>query len=287
VPRNPENGNDHQGVVESRADPKTGAFAIKDVPPGNYAIVALTRSQNKSYTATQEVVVENSDIHDLALVIGPGIELPGRVTLEGKSAAYAAPVGIFLEPKEENGMARFASSHNVSMRSNGSFALSDVSDGSYVLTASSSCNECYLKPASANAVDLLARGVEISGGTGPGPITIVYSSNSGTVSGGVANQDELPAVGATVVLVPGTVAGAPQKPEGCKRAVTDQYGHFEVTGLPPGHYEAYARETPDEDVYGDPEELKKLRGKQEAFEVDANEKKSVQLKMIPAAESAN
>jgi len=90
-----------------------------------------------------------------------------------------------------------------------------------------------------------------------------------------------------VVLVPGTVAGAPQKPEGCKRAVTDQYGHFEVTGLPPGHYEAYARETPDEDVYGDPEELKKLRGKQEAFEVDANEKKSVQLKMIPAADSAN
>ena len=67
----------------------------------------------------------------------------------------------------------------------------------------------------------------------------------------------------------------------------DQYGHFEIRGVPSGHYHAYAWEKVDQEASGDPEFLKPLESSAESFDIAANEQKSVQLKMIPASDSAN
>jgi hypothetical protein len=87
------------------------------------------------------------------------------------------------------------------------------------------------------------------------------------------------------VLVPGP--GSHQKPEQYKTSPTDQYGHFEVRGVPPGHYKAFAWEKVDRESYGDPDFLKPFESKAESFDIGANEQKSVQLKMIPAGDSGN
>jgi hypothetical protein len=113
----------------------------------------------------------------------------------------------------------------------------------------------------------------------------VYSSNSGTLTGAVTNKDDLPAPGALVVLVPDS--SSHQKPERYKTSTTDQYGHFEIRGVPPGHYQAFAWEKADEDSYGDPDFRKPFESMAESFDIAGNEQKSVQLKMIAATDSAN
>jgi hypothetical protein len=170
-------------------------------------------------------------------------------------------------------------------RPDGSYVLKEVGDGSYWLNAYSNCQECYLKSASANGVDLLERGVQVSSGEAPSPIVLVYSSNAGTLTGAVTNKDDLPAPGALVVLVPDS--SSRQKPEQYKTSTTDQYGHFEIRGVPPGHYKAFAWEKADEDSYGDSDSLRRFESMAEPFDIAGNEQKSVHLKMITAADSPN
>jgi len=219
------------------------------------------------------------------MVLTRGIDIPVRVTFEGKSAASAADFTVFLARDENEPTTDFGRSDGALKQRDGSFLLKGVGDGAYSIDVYSKCQECYLKSAKSNGVDLLEQGMQISSGAGPASIDIVYSSNTGTVTGGVTNKDELPAPGAMVVLVPD--AGSHQKPHQYKTSPTDQYGHFEIRGVPPGHYRAFAWEKIDGLPYDDPAFLKPLESMAESFDIAANEQKSVQLKMILASDSAN
>jgi 5-hydroxyisourate hydrolase-like protein (transthyretin family) len=267
------------------ADPKTGSFEIKDVVSGEYVATAVSFAGSKTRTATQNVDVIASDVEGLSLVLTNGIDVAGRITLDGKSAASVTQIGVVLVPPENQSRFMFGGGHNAAVKPDGSFSAKGVGDGSYSLDVYSTCRECYVKSATASGVDLLDQGIQIASGGGPGPIAIVYSSNTGTLAGAVTNKDDLPAAGAMVVLVPDP--GSHQKPEQYKTSPTDQYGHFEVRGVPPGHYKAFAWEKIDQESYGDPDFLKPFESKSESFDIAANEQKSVQLKMIPASDSAN
>jgi Carboxypeptidase regulatory-like domain len=263
---------------------ETGDFEIKGVMPGEYAATVLFFASGRTRTTSQNVDVIAADVDGVSLVLARGPDIPIRVTLEGKSAVAVADVQVTLMPGEEN--SPFNSGRTATAQPDGSFVLKEVDDGSYSLQARSKCQECYLKSANANGVDLLDQGVQISSGAGPASIAIIYSSNSGTVTGAVTNKDDLPAPGAMVVLVPD--ASSRQKPLlDYKTSPTDQYGHFEIRGVPPGHFKAFAWEKVDQDLYTDPDFVKPFESKSESLDIAANEQKSVQLKMIPASDSAN
>jgi Carboxypeptidase regulatory-like domain len=272
--------NDKQGTVDS----KTEDFEIKDVVPGEYVVAAISFGRGDIHRAAQSVDVIASDVNGVLLVLARGIDIPVRVTLEGKAAA-SADVTVGLNPSADDESANFMAARRAVARPDGSFVLKDVGDGSYWLNAYSNCQECYLKSASANGVDLLERGVQVSSGQGPSSIALVYSSNSGTLTGAVTNKDELPAPGALVVLVPDS--SSHQKPDQYKSSTTDQYGHFEIRGVPPGHYKAFAWEKAEEEFYGDPDFLRRFESMAESFDIGGNEQKSVQLQMIAAADSVN
>jgi Carboxypeptidase regulatory-like domain len=270
---------------EINADSKTGNFEIKDVAPGEYFATAFSITGGEMRTTSQNVDVVAADVDGVSMVLTRGIDIPVRVTFEGKSAASAADFTVFLARDENEPTTDFGRSDGALKQRDGSLLLKGVGDGTYSIDVYSKCQECYLKSAKSNGVDLLEQGIQISSGAGPASIDVVYSSNTGTVAGSVTNKDELPAPGAMVVLVPD--AGSHQKPDQYKTSPTDQYGHFEVRGVPPGHYRAFAWEKVDQESYGDPAFLKPLESMAESFDIAANEQKSVQLKMIPANDSAN
>lgn len=284
----PRGGREPSFVSDSKQaypDARTGNFEIKDVVPGEYIAAALTFGSGRSLNATQTVDVSNTDVDGVSLVLARGIDIPIRVTLEGKSAGSIADVSIALIPAEDETAINFSGLQSAVVQPDGSFLLKDVSDGFYSVKVSSNCRECYLKSARANGIDLLDQGIRVTSGSGPAAITAVYSSNSGTVTGAVTNKDDLPATGVLVVLVPD--AASRQKFEQYKTSTTDQYGRFEIRGMPPGHYKAFAWEKVDPGAYVDPDFLKPLESKAESIDIGANEQKSVQLKMIPASDSAN
>jgi Carboxypeptidase regulatory-like domain len=265
-------------------NPKTGDFEMADVVPGEYVAVAFSYASSQMHHSTQNVDVNNADVNGISLVLSRGIDVPVRVTLDGKLAASAADVIVSLLPAEDTSVP-FNMGSSATAQADGTFVLKEVGDGSYSLRVRSRCQECYLKSANANGVDLLDQGVQVSSGGGLASIAIVYSSNSGTATGTVTKKDDLPAPGVMVMLVPD--ASSHQKPDQYKTSPTDQYGHFEIRGVPPGHYQAFAWEKLDGVSYDDPAFLKPLESSAESFDIAANEQKSVQLKMIPASDSAN
>jgi protocatechuate 3,4-dioxygenase beta subunit len=266
-------------------DGKSGNFEIKDVMPGEYVAAALSYAGGKTRIVTQIVDVSNTDVEGISLVLTRGIDIPIRVALEGKSAGSTADVFIALVPAEDETTINFSGLQSAVAQPDGSFLLKDVSDGFYSLKVSSKCQECYLKSAKSNGIDLLEQGIRVTSGGGPDSIAAVYSSNTGTVTGAVTNKDDLPAAGALVVLVPN--ADSRQKFERYKTSNTDQYGHFEIRGVPPGRYKAFAWEKVDPGAYVDPDFLRPLESSAESVDIAANEQKSMQLKMIPASDSAN
>jgi protocatechuate 3,4-dioxygenase beta subunit len=251
-------------------DARTGNFEIKDVVPGEYIAAALSYAGGKSRNVTQIVDVGNTDVEGISLVLTRGIDIAIRVTLEGKSAGSTADVSIALIAAEDETTINFSGLQNALAQPDGSFLLKDVSDGFYSLKVSSKCPECYLKSAKANGIDLLDQGIRVASGAGPASIAVVYSSNTGTVTGAVTNKDDLAAAGALVVLVPD--ADSRQKFERYKTSNTDQYGHFEIRGVPPGHYRAFAWEKLDGVAYDDPAFLKPLENKAESFDIAATNK---------------
>jgi hypothetical protein len=272
--------NDKQRTV----DRKTGAFEIKDVVPGEYVVAAVSFGSGRRHIATQNVDVIASDVDGISLALTRGIDIPVGVTLEGKSAA-SAEITVALNPSTNEASINFAEARRAIAQPDGLFVLKEFSDGSFWLDVYSKCQECYLKSARAHGVDLLEQGVQVASGETLSPIAIVYSSNAATLTGAVTNKDDLPAPGALVVLVPDS--SSHQKPEQYKTSTTDQYGHFEIRGVPPGHYKAFAWEKADEGSYGDPDFVRPFESAAESFDIAGNEQKSVQLKMITAADSAN
>lgn len=274
----------NQDRTNVRPDAKTGEFEIPDVVPGQYTLAAFWMVGTKHGSTTQNVDVVGSDVDGLSLVLSQGISIAGRVTFEGQSAASAKNIMVTVLPAEPDSGFVFGGAQ-AAVQPDGSFLITEIVDGSYSLHVFSTCRECYVKSAKANGLDLLDAGVQVASGAGPSSVAIVYSGETGVVSGTVTRKDDLPAPGALVVLVP--ERNLHQKPDEYKTSTTDQYGRFEIRGVPPGHYSAFAWEKIDESSYGDPDFLKPLENMAESVEINANDRKTVQLQMIPASDSTN
>jgi len=282
VPRDPDRAGmtDSDMHLSARADEKTGAFATDQVPPGTYTVVAETFEGNTTRSARQDVSVTNTDADGVLLALTHGIEISGSVRFEGSAATAAEKVRVLLQPKDQE----FGRESVSPAQKDGTFKLTDVADGEYSVSVLSNCVVCYTKAAAAGSTNLLKTGLVVSSGDGPGSIEIVYSANTGTTSGTVTGADDLPAPGAYVMLVP--ESGVRDTEDDTKSAaITDQYGRFEIRGVPPGHYKALAWQKFDSDSSGDPETIKPLADKADSFEVSPGATAALQLKAIPASAS--
>jgi hypothetical protein len=177
----------------ARPDENTGEFEIDDVPPGEYIVMAISFDGGKIQTGTQSVHMVGWDVRDVSILLTRGIDVSGRVTFDGQTAASASGMSVSLSPSEAE--ARFNPGGQAKVQPDGSFVLTGVGDGSYSINLLSKCAVCYVKSAKSNGVDLLEHGVQVGSGNVPSNISIVYSSNTATVNGSVTAKDDLPAPG--------------------------------------------------------------------------------------------
>jgi hypothetical protein len=251
----------------------TGDFEIKDVPAGRYIAFAEWRDGENRFQGTVPVDVSTTSIDSVRIVINRGADVRGRVVIEGKIST-PDDVNVSIEPRKAQ---QLGSSGRTQMKPDGTFLLAGLADGIYDLDVWSRCDGCYLKAATANGQDILDGGLQISSGTFPSPIVLVYSSNSATVDGTVLRADGLPASGAEVVLIPDRQRPSPYSDY--REKPTDQYGHFTIRGVAPGNYHVYSWQSPDFD-YTDREFSKPFEQKAQSLSIGENEKKSIQLSVL-------
>jgi hypothetical protein len=95
---------------QDSADTKTGNFEIKDVAPGEYIATALSFAGGETRTTSQNVDVISADVDGVSLVFTQGIDIPVRVSFEGKSAASTVNFTVSLLRDEKENTFAFGSS---------------------------------------------------------------------------------------------------------------------------------------------------------------------------------
>ncbi|HKQ88130.1 MAG TPA: carboxypeptidase regulatory-like domain-containing protein [Candidatus Acidoferrales bacterium] len=256
-----------------------GSFEFSHVAPGDYVISAMTSLSpmggGPPQSTSQEITVVDSNVTGISLVVGPGTSISGRVSFEGSDASAEAPLTVALVPQDD----RALGGRQAQVQSDGSFTITGVPDGTYALNVWSRCGACFVKAVSSNGADLFGRPIDVEGGAGPSPLDIVYSSNTADVNGTVATSDDQPGIGALVVVLPNP--DAPNREMRYRTATTDQYGRFDIKGVPPGEYTIIALQgMSDDESFLDPDFMQQYANKAETLNLAEGDHKTLQLNLV-------
>ena len=267
---------------------KDGSFAIHDVSPGAYTVLATVENSPTPMTARQSLQVTNN-VDGLRLAPQPGAWIHGRMRLETNSSTKISPSQITLylrsTDRDDDLSGKFFIGdgfNNLALVGpDGSFEWKGVPAGSYSvqLTAErvTGSEDLYLKSASSSGRDAGDSGISVNGGTLM--LDLVASANGAVVQGIAVNQNNAPIANAVIVAVPD--ARFRGRDDRFCKTVTDQSGRFTLHAIPPGDYTLFAWESVDGDAYYNAEFLKSYDGQGSALRIGESEHKSVQLKVIP------
>ncbi len=250
-----------------------GNFEIRGVPPGSYVLMAYWNDKNQQYFGRELIEVGTSAVDGINLVIGPGLELKGRVSVEGKAQLGLAGLQIGLQPRD-----MMTGTQPASVESDGTFVLKNVADGAYRLNLWGAPPDFYLKSALLGGDDVLDADLTISHQQSPGTLELVLSPVGGHIEGGVLNNQQ-PFGGATVVLIP--EANRRSNARLYKTSNTNQNGRFWLQGIVPGDYKLFAWEDVDYGAYQNPDFLRPYEDRGQSVRVEEGSRLNVQLELIP------
>jgi hypothetical protein len=258
---------------EAAVQDKDGSFVLNDILPGSYTLSAYWFDEGKSYVAKQNIDVGNADVEGVTLTIAPGMTINGRVIWDGKPGLEGDELSV--SPYSAEQIMDFGSAARVSP--NGAFTLKDISESTYQLFVNGMSRDCYIKAIRYGMEDALYDGFTVQRGT-DASLEVTLSSRGARVQGAVADADGLPVAGAWAVLVPEEAHRG--QTHMYKETTTDQYGHFELRGIPPGDYKLFSWDQVENGAWQDPEFLKPFEEKGEEVKLQEGESKSVNLTAI-------
>jgi hypothetical protein len=270
---------------------KKGTFDLGGVPTGNYALNLYEESSDFHVLGTTLVEVSGSEVNDVVINVVPASTLRGRIQVEGATpGASEAPnlgsVRVALQGMNESAYG----SGEAYAKSDGSFAIESLSPGRYALHLFPTLDGAYIKSVQLGQQEMLGKELDFSQGvSGALLITLGYgvAEVNGTVqtpqqeAGSEASSNK-PVSATSIALVPEEL-----RPDGSgfQYGNTTQTGTFSIKNVPPGRYRAYALEDMKRDQMDNPDFLKQLESKGVELEVKENDKKQIQLTLIPAAET--
>jgi sarcosine oxidase gamma subunit len=284
---------DQGETVFSSQNSSGGTFEFQGVPPGSYLLVAQQPSspqERKTMWGRTAFEVGDASLEHVQVVVGSGVDVSGRIRMEGQTSGdtskenasqdLTSMVG-FLELQEASALASLTPDiDNATVKSDGTFIFREVPEGSYRIVFHPAPAGCYLK--SSGAADVLETGITVGRGSSPPVLELILSPGAGRIDGTV-ESDEQASPGASVVLVPDGKQRA--QPNYYRQAVTDQLGRFVMRNVVPGDYTLFAWQQVERGAYMDPAFLGQYEDRGKAVQIEENGHLSVQLDLIPAAET--
>lgn len=255
-------------------------FELLSVPPGSYYLSAMVTDEGRQCVGRQPLEVTDADIEGVAVAVTRGVDIKGRVRVEGQWDSNFGSLSVTLSPKIAT--LPFVYGSNDSSKPDGSFLLKNTFDGNYEVNVGNLPDNYFLKSARLDGVDVLTAGVTVDTKQTPGSLEIVVSANGASLDG-VVSKDEQTFQGATVTLVP----DPPHRGERrlFKSTSTDQNGHFVLQGLSPGDYKVFAWEKIEPNAYTSSEFLQPYEDLGESVHITEGSRHSVQIDLIPAKDS--
>jgi Carboxypeptidase regulatory-like domain len=267
------NRREWDSVLHANAEKQDGSFDIQEVLPGSYVVTAFWFDQGKIYSTRMPVEVGNADVEGLTLTIAPGININGQIIWDGKPSLEKDELTVRAKPVDLN----FGFQRGTRVSSDSSFTLKDVGEGTYHVEVAGQVKDCYLKDVKYGGSSSLDEGFTVVRGA-PATLEITISSHGARVQGTVSEADGLPAAGVWVVLVPEVAHRSEYRLY--KTQTTDQYGHFDLRGIPPGKYKLFSWEEVESAAWEDPEFLQPFEQKGERVALQEGDQKAVNLVTI-------
>jgi hypothetical protein len=213
------------------ATDEKGAFRLRNIPEGSYYISALLKEQGTvmyETRARQKVDVANENIDSLTITVTPGINIQGKVKMDGSTAVPYDRIVLVLASVDEDR----APGGRSDVKKDGSLEFKSVHDGNYAIHAWGLEPGTYIKSMRHGPDDVLEKGVQVEGGSSE-QIAVTIGSDGARLEGSVTDDDG-PAVGARIRLAPDPLT--PYNHLHIQRTTTDQRGHFALSDVAPGKY---------------------------------------------------
>jgi protocatechuate 3,4-dioxygenase beta subunit len=249
-----------------------GAFEIDGVMQGKYLVTTEFMINNARQTAVQYLTVEASDIANVNLVATAGLRLSGHITIDGADTdAYR----VLLS--SENIVTTSHSSGNVP----GSvFSIPGIMPGNYrINVAPISGREepaLFVKSIRFDGVESV-NGVLQIGNSSSGQLDILLGRNGAIAEGRVLDNQRQPSANVMVVLVPADS----KRPDLFKTATTDVAGHFQIQGVAPGSYLAFAWTWLPNGIWRYPEFYRTIEGRGTRITISEGASNSIDLTLLP------
>jgi len=265
-------------MVSGHGTDEQGNFEIRAVRPGAYTLYAQSFNAGHNLSARQALDVGSSNMDGISLTLGPGMELTGQIKAEGPRGVNLKQISVSLRPRAMDGiyMGSMPQDH---AQEDGSFTLTQVSQERYDVYLSGLPDGYYVKEVRAGDQDVRDSGLDLSSGAG-GPLSLTIAPGAGEIDGSVQNDQQQPAAGALVVLIPND-AKQRERRDAYRTATSDQYGKFTLKGIVPAEYKLYAWDNMESGAYMDPDVMKPFESQGVAMSIRENGKETAELKLIP------
>ena len=269
---------------------KDGSFEIDGVSPGAYILMAMNTMGSFRAVARQPIDIANRSVDGVALGVQPPAEVRGMVRIEGQPKTDddpktgKSPTAPSLTAVQIQLLATEGPSFNMQpakIQTDGSFTIADVAPGRYRVNIYSTPEGTYLKSAQAGDQDALAG---FDAGAGSSGLVITLSAAAGEVDGTVQTDQQQPAQGSIVTLIPDPPPAPGTMMHRYKQASTDQNGSYAMKGVAPGKYRIYSWEDLDSGEQFDPDFLKMFENLGTKISVEENGRPQTQLTRISSAQ---
>ncbi len=256
-----------------------GTFEIPEMVPGEYTIMASMFDEGKTYSTQEDVDVVSTDVDGLTLTVAPGVNIPGKISWEGKPSVEAEGVLIIA------GAQQFGSiwGGEVHLEANDQFTLKEVPQGVFRLEVNGIGKDCYIREIRQGESVLSDPVFRVTRGSASG-LEITVNCRGARLEGTVLNEESTPVAGVWVAAIPEEAKRTLHRL--FKSVTTDQYGRFVLRGIAPGKYKLFSWGGVERGAWEDEDFLRGFEEKGVSVEVQDGDVETLELKLIEVGDSS-
>jgi hypothetical protein len=254
-----------------------GSFAIPNVTPGRYTIIARSGEGPEQATALQPLLIAG-DV-TVALAPTPGVDVGGTVTIESATGQVPrAYQGFRIALRPIGAAASLPGNARPSpVDDKGAFTIAGVIPGEYLVDVTAP-QGWVMKTVYLDGADATDRPIEVRASSLRG-LNVIFSDRVSTLSGTVRAEGDASPAGLTVVAFPSDEALWFPESRHIRTARADQAGSYRMAGLPPGDYFVAAVDDVEPGEWYDPAFLEQLKTGAVRVRVNEGDQQSRDLKV--------
>lgn len=267
-----------------------GRFQMRNIPPGNYRLVARSRPMGPEGPQSEPGEIANmaltvaSDLEGLTIVTAPGATITGEIVFEqggpqlqpGQNAPPIRVNAMIADPENNMGM---PGPQPATVTPENTFTMKGMT-GEFLLRGNAPGQ--YLKRVMLGAEDITDTPREFKSGD---KVTLVMTSRASSVEGIVTDAAGKPVGDAALLIFSDDKASWRMNSTRTRRSSVDMNGRYRAMGLLAGRYYVIATTRERLNVPGmnvDPSFFEQLAKDATTFVVGEDEHRQVDLKIVAA-----